>query len=263
MDSLMPLFTGAEAVAAEAAAKLVAMQSGSLQVKRKDLLDIVTEADLASEAIVVSGLRRLTPNAGFLAEESGASGGTNGALWIIDPLDGTINYACGLPWFSVTLAYQADGEVRLGLINAPKVGLTAHFVQGQIATVDGRPARVSETRSLADAVVSVVLTSHFSREEVRQTAAIIERLGSVARGVRIVVSGAFEMALVASGSLDAFVSLKADVVSHAAAMPLIRAGGGQVTTLAGQPSTNEHVEKIASNGWIHDELLSHLRETLQ
>ena len=249
-------------MAAEAAAKLVEMQSGSLRTERKDLLDIVTEADLASEAIVISGLKRLTPDAAFLAEESGASGSGNGKRWIIDPLDGTINYARGLPWFSVTIAYEVDGEVRLGLVNAPKTGLSARYVQGEIATVDGFPARVSETRSLSDAVISVVLTSHFSREDVRRTARIVEHLGSVARGVRIVVSGAFEMALVASGRLDGFISLAADIVSHAAATPLIRAGGGQVTTLAGHPCKMGDSDKIASNGLIHDELLSNLRDAL-
>ena len=70
------------------------------------------------------------------------------------------------------------------------------------------------------------------------------------------------MALVASGRLDGFVSLAADIVSHAAAMPLIRAGGGEVTTLAGLPCKVENMEKIASNGLIHDELLSNLREAL-
>ena len=143
-----------------------------------------------------------------MAEESGASGNASSERWIIDPLDGTINYARGLPWFSVTMAYEIDGEVTLGLVNAPKSGLTARYVRGEAATIDGISARVSETRSLSDAVISVVLTSHFSRDEVRRTARIIERLGTVARGVRIVVSGAFEMAMVASGRLDGFVSLR-------------------------------------------------------
>jgi fructose-1,6-bisphosphatase/inositol monophosphatase family enzyme len=239
MLDLATLLTGAEAVVAEAAAKLVAMQVTPLRAERKDLLDIVTEADLASEAIVVAGLKKLTPDAGFLAEESGASHGANGARWIIDPLDGTINYARGLPWFSVTVAYDVDGEAQLGLINAPKAGLTARYLAGAGATINGVPARVSTTQSLSDAVISVILTSHFTRDEVQRTARVVERLGTVARGVRIVVSGALEMALVASGRLDGFVSLTADVVSHAAGMPLVRAGGGEVPTLAGAPCRND------------------------
>jgi fructose-1,6-bisphosphatase/inositol monophosphatase family enzyme len=260
MRDLTDLLRGTEAVVAEAAAKLVAMQGGPLRTERKDLLDIVTEADLAAEEIVIAGLKRLTPDAGFLAEEGGITQGRNGAQWIIDPLDGTINYARGLPWFSVTVAYHEDGEVRLGVTEAPVMGLTARYVAGHLATVDDKPARVSDTRSLSDAVVSVILTSHFSPDEVRRTAAVIGRLGNVVRGVRIVISGALEMALVASGRLDAFVSLKADVVSHAAATPLVRAGGGRVTRVDGGDSRIDDLEKIASNGHIHEELLAHLRE---
>jgi myo-inositol-1(or 4)-monophosphatase len=117
---------------------------------------------------------------------------------------------------------------------------------------------VSATTRLADAVVSVVLTSHFSAEEVRRTSEVIRRLGDRARRVRIIVSGALEMSWVAAGCLDAFVSLKADIVSHAAAMPLVRAAGGCVTTLSGEDSTDEALDKIVSNGSIHAELLEAL-----
>ena len=263
MHDLTKLLAGAEAVVAEAAARLVEMQHGPLRAQRKDLLDVVTEADHAAEEIVVTGLQRLTPDAGILAEERGATAGRNGAQWIIDPIDGTVNYASGLPWFSVSVAYEADGEVRLGLFDAPSARIYGRYVEGRVATVDGKPTRVSQTRTLSDAVISVILTSHFSPEEVRKAAAIIGHLGSTVRGVRIVVSGALELALVASGRLDAFVSLKADVVSHAAATPLVRAGGGRVTRLDGTDSRIDDLEKIASNGLIHDELLAELREALK
>ncbi len=260
---LLALLRGAEAVVAEAAAKLVSMQAAPLRTERKDLLDVVTEADLAAEEIVVAGLMRLTPNASILAEERGAVGAITGDRWIIDPLDGTVNFASGLPWFSVTVAYESAGEVQVGLVHAPKAGVIARFVRGQLATVDGAPARVKPTTSLSDAVISVCLTSHFSPDEVRRTSAIVERLASVARGVRIVVSGGLELSLVAAGRMDGFVSIKADVVSHAAAMQLVKAGGGRVTTLAGRDSSVDDLEKIATNGLIHEELLAQLRDVLR
>lgn len=259
---LPALLRGAEAVVAEAAAKLVSMQSSPLRTERKDLLDVVTEADLAAEEIVVSGLMKLTPHASILAEERGAVEGAHGDRWIIDPLDGTVNFASGMPWFSVTVAFEADGAIQLGLVHAPKANVLSRYIRGQLATVDGDPAKVKQTRSLSDAVISVCLTSHFSPDEVRRTSAIVERLASVARGVRIVVSGAFEMSMVAAGRMDGFVSIKADVVSHAAGMELIKAGGGRVTTLAGVDSKVDDLEKIASNGLIHDELLAQLRDAL-
>ena len=156
-----------------------------------------------------------------------------------------------------------DGVIVVGAVNAPKAGVIARYVRGSLATIDGMPARVRPTRALADAVVSVCLTSHFSAQEVRRTAAIIARLGSVARGVRVVVSGALELSLVAGGRLDGFVSIKADAVSHAAAMQLVLAGGGRVTTLEGRDAGVDDLEKIASNGLIHDELLAELRAAVR
>jgi fructose-1,6-bisphosphatase/inositol monophosphatase family enzyme len=264
VSDLIQLLRGAESVVAEAAAKLVAMQSQSsgLRTERKDLLDVVTEADLAAEEIVVAGLMKLTPRASILAEERGAVGAANADRWIIDPLDGTVNFASGLPWFSVTVAYEAGGEIQLGIVNAPKANLQSRYARGQLATVDGQPARVKTTRSVSDAVISVCLTSHFSPDDVRRTSAIVERLASVARGVRIVVSGAFEMSQVAAGRMDGFVSLKADVVSHAAGMALVRAGGGRVSTLNGRDAKIDDLERIVTNGLIHDELLEHINAAL-
>jgi len=249
------ILAGAEAIAAQAAEALRAMQGGDLQVNRKALRDVVTGADLASEQIVIDGIRALTPDAAIFSEEAGASGPENGKLWIVDPLDGTVNYASGLPWFSVTMAYQEGGKTRAGVVHAPVVGVLARYAEGGIATVNGRDARVSTCASLSDAVVSIVLTSHFTDEEVTRTAEAVRRLGSKARGVRIIVSGGLEMSLVADAQLDAFVSLKADAVSHAAAIPLVRVAGGRVTRLDGRDSTDNDPEKIASNGAIHDELL--------
>ena len=249
------ILAGAQAIAADAASALSAMQRNPLGVSRKSLRDVVTEADLASEELVIRGIRALTPNAAILSEEAGASGPCGGTRWIVDPLDGTVNYAAGLPWFSVTLAYQEDGVTRVGVTHAPAVNVLALYAEGSVATVNGRTARVSRRDALADAVVSIVLTSHFTDAEVARTADAVRRLGGKVRGVRIIVSGGLEMTLVADGQLDAFVSLKADAVSHAAAMPLVRAAGGRVTRLDGRDASDDDVERVASNGLIHDALL--------
>jgi myo-inositol-1(or 4)-monophosphatase len=255
MTDYETLLSQTEIVVRQATARLMALRGSALAVQRKQLRDVVTEADLQSEDIIVTGLQRLTPGAAILAEERGSSAGERDGRWIIDPLDGTVNYASGLPWFSATVAYQEGGETQLGFIHAPAMDLTARFVRGGLATINDRPVAVSGTRSLADATVSVILTSHFTAAEVRRAAEIVARLGERVRGVRILVSGAIEMMLVAAGQLDGFVSLKADAVSHAGAMPLVRAAGGVVTTTSGRRSTDDNREKIASNGHIHEELL--------
>ncbi|MFC7396414.1 inositol monophosphatase family protein [Chelatococcus sp. GCM10030263] len=259
MPDFDALMTGAEAVARRAADLLVTMQHTPLGVSRKERHDVVTDADLASERLVIAGLRALTPEAAILSEEAGLSGPAGPFRWIVDPLDGTVNYACGLPWFSVTMAYQEHGRTILGITHAPLAGVLARYTRDGLASVNDVPAQVTGTRSLADAVVSVVLTSHFSPDEIARTTAVVRRLAEATRGVRIVVSGGLELSLVAAGRLDAFVSLKADVVSHAAAIPLVRAAGGQVTTVAGHDAGDEDLEKIASNGLIHDELLAAIR----
>jgi myo-inositol-1(or 4)-monophosphatase len=259
MTDLLQLLDQAEAVVRTAGATLTRMQGGSLRTERKELRDVVTEADLAAEEIVVQGLRRLTPNAAILAEERGSTAGTDGGRWIIDPLDGTVNYASGLPWFSVTIAYEVAGVVQVGLTHAPAAPLDARFVRDRVATVDGVPARVRPTASLSDAVLAICLTSHFNEQHTRETCAVIGRLARTTRGVRVVVSGAFEMALVASGRLDAFINLKGDAVSHATGSALVRAAGGRVTTLDGADAGVDDGVKIASNGAIHEALLDQIR----
>ena len=254
------ILRGAAAIAAEAGATLLRLQQAPRDVRRKELRDVVTDADLAAERVVLDGIRRLTPSAAILSEEAGASAGAgDDERWIVDPLDGTVNYAAGLPWFSVVLAYQRGGGTRAGVVHAPSMGFVATWCEGEGALVDGRRAAVSSTASVADAVVSVVLTSHFGPEEVARTAAAIRRLGERARGVRVIVSGGLEMGLVAAERLDAFVSLKADVVSHAAAMPLLRAAGGRITRLDGSEADDESPVRVASNGHVHAELLDVLR----
>lgn len=256
MSRYPELLKSAEAIARSAAALLVSMRERRLVVSRKEGLDVVTEADLASERLIIDSLRSLTPEAVILSEEAGLTGPQGDARWIVDPLDGTVNYAAGLPWFSVTMAYQEHGQTQVGLTLAPIAGLFASYVKGAGALIDGRRPKVSGTKSLADSVVSIMLTSHFSAEEVERTAMIIRRLGGVARGVRVIVSGAIELSLVASGRMDAFVSIKADAVSHAAGMAFVHAAGGRVTALDGGDADVESWQKIASNGLIHDELLS-------
>lgn len=260
MTDLIELMGAAEAAVGRACDLIRAMRQGELETVRKERLDIVTAADLAAEKLLMAELGRLTPGAVILSEEAQV-GKADAAIgraptWIIDPVDGTVNYACGLPWYSVTVAYQEDGRTVLGLIDAPEAGLKGRYVAGEHALVNGRPVRATRTAALSDAVVSVVLAAHFAPEIEERTIAILRRLARDARGVRIIISGAYEMALVAAGQLDGFVNLGADLFSHAAAMPLVRAAGGRVTTLDGTDATDSDRQRVTSNGPIHEALLA-------
>lgn len=251
-----------ESAVDSAAALLQKMQRAPLTSTRKEFNDIVTVADLAAEALLVEQLLHLDPSASVLAEEGFSTADDRRPRWIIDPLDGTVNYARGLPWYGVSVAYEDTHGVALGLLNAPTAGLKTCYVRGSLATVNGVSARVTETGSLEDAVVSICLTSHFSDADVRRTMSVIEGLALTTRGVRVIVSGALETALVAAGRLDAFISLKSDIVSHAATLPLVRAAGGSVTKVDGSDASLDDVEKIASNGRIHGALLDCVRSAI-
>src|SRR5437763_2443473 len=130
---LMALMRGAEPVVAEAAAMLVAMQRAPRATSRKELRDIVTDADLAAERIVIDGLRALTPGAAILSEERGCSGGASASRWIIDPLDGTVNYAVVLPCCSVSAAYLGGGEALVGLLASPLADFRVLHVRRALA----------------------------------------------------------------------------------------------------------------------------------
>lgn len=123
---------------------------------------------------MIEGLRALAPAASILSEEAGAIEGAGDARWIIDPLDGTVNFAAGLPWFSVTIAYQERGETLLGMTRAPAMPLAATWTRSGRAEVDSAPARVSPVARLADAVVSIVITSHSDAATISRAVAIID-----------------------------------------------------------------------------------------
>ena len=134
MTDLRALLQGADVVAARAAAEIVEMQRRDIDVTRKEHLDVVTAADLASGEARHRGPAGPHAEAAILSEEAGERGPADGPRWIVDPLDGTVNYAAGLPWFSVTLAYQEGGRTRLGITRAPALPLLAHYLEGGPAT---------------------------------------------------------------------------------------------------------------------------------
>jgi fructose-1,6-bisphosphatase/inositol monophosphatase family enzyme len=245
----------AERLVGDAAALLMTHRFQPLLTRGKTGNDIVTSADLASERLLIRGIRRIDPTARILTEEAGLLDGEGPRDWIVDPLDGTINFATGLPWFSVTLAIRQNHDVLLGIVEAPAVPLRAYAVAGGGAFVDGRPAQVSAVSRLRDAVVSVVLSSDFTADETARTLDLVAALKRCTRGIRIVISGALELALVASGALDAFVTIRRDRVSHEGAIPIVVAGGGSATDWAGR-AIGPDCPKLVSNGWIHDEILA-------
>jgi len=246
----------------------VAKKAGDIQLScksktystaRKNHYDIVTEVDLACEREIISEIRSRFPQHGFKSEEMDTSTDKSAEKtwqWIIDPLDGTINYAAGLPFYSVSLALQKKGVTELGVIYAAEFGDMYVSIRGHGAFGNNIPLQVSSKGDLSNSVLSFMLTSHYSNEETEKIFQLVKALSPHVRGLRLLVSQALELAYVASGRLEGHVCVKSRGFSAAAGTLLVREAGGQVTDLAGNEFGNTSRNLVASCGSLHEKILT-------
>ncbi|HTY76421.1 MAG TPA: inositol monophosphatase family protein [Candidatus Bathyarchaeia archaeon] len=221
--------------------------------------NLVTEMDRQAEALCVDHIRRAFPDHAILAEEGGARPGSESHRWIIDPLDGTTNYAHGMPHFAVSIALEVEGRVALGVIFDPSRDECFTAVRGDGAFLNGRALRVSETPTLDESLLSTGYPYEIRRvhaNNLAEHAAFMLRC----RSVREMGSAAINLALVAAGRLDAFWELALGPWDVAAGCLLVEEAGGRVTDPAGRPVSLAAPSVVASNGRIHDEMLRTLRQ---
>jgi myo-inositol-1(or 4)-monophosphatase len=166
-------------------------------VAYKGARDIVTEVDHASEALIRDGLARTFPADAFFGEESGRDATVAARVWVCDPVDGTINYANGLPFFCVSLALVQDGRPVVGVVHDPLRRETFTAVTGGPALLDGRPVRVSVKQRLSDVVMALTVGG-------RAPARRIARVRHEIRVSRTMGSAALSLVYVANGRFDAF-----------------------------------------------------------
>jgi myo-inositol-1(or 4)-monophosphatase len=232
-------------------------------VRYKGLRDIVTDADDAAQAAILEQLRRHYPGHAVLAEEGPHDLDLAGPTptWVVDPLDGTTNYARRFPIFSVAIALVQGGEGRLGVIYDPLRREAFYAERGGGAFVQrgrGRPAplRVSDTGSLSEALVGV----DWARDpDLRAaTLAALARVATRCRTVRATGSAALGLVYVAAGWLDAYFHFMLQPWDVAAAAVIIAEAGGVVTTPAGQPWRLGMGQVAASNGRLHAEVVGAL-----
>ena len=187
-------------------------------------IDIVTRADQAAEALVKERLLGARPEDGMVGEEGDDLGGTSGVVWIVDPIDGTVNYLYGLPHFAVSIAAEVDGEVVAGVVVAPGLDLEYVATLGGGATCNGRPIRPRATVPLGERLVG----TGFSYEQPARAreATYISRLLPRVRDLRRLGSCALDLCAVASGTLDAYVEEGPHIWDHAAAGLVVLEAGG-------------------------------------
>ena len=229
----------------------------------------VTETDTAAEALIISRLKAYFPDHRILAEEEGFVGiqpdGEDDArvpdqpMWVVDPIDGTNNFAHGFPHFSVSLALQVEGDAVVGVIYNPLLEEVFAATAGGGFTLNGEPARVSSVDRLEDAF----LAAGFPYD--RRTAADnnVERLDHFLRrsqGVRRAGSAALDLAHVACGRFDGYFEIRLSPWDVGAGVLLVREAGGRVTDFDNNPHGLSGDTILASNGHIHDEMLHVIRE---
>lgn len=214
--------------------------------------DLVTVADRASERLIVEYLRNDFPDAHILGEEGGVYEGTSQERWIIDPLDGTTNYAHGYPLFCISIAYERGGEVLAGVIYAPLMNELFTAQRGKGALRNGEPIHVSEIPSLAEAM----LVTGFKPYDYETNAPYFAKASHIAQAVRRDGSAALDLAYTAMGRFDGFWEFDLAPWDMAAGMLLVREAGGVVTATDGSPFALAGRSILANNGRIHEELRS-------
>jgi myo-inositol-1(or 4)-monophosphatase len=226
--------------------------SRDFQVSKKGPINLVTEADVAAEQIIVNRIREAFPNHQVLAEEQGAIEGDADFRWLIDPLDGTTNYAHGYPMFCVSIGLEVKGEVELGVIYNPVSRELFTARRGQGAYLNDVRIQVSEVETLVDSLL--VTGFSYDRDEIQKNLRLFEKVMMEARAVRRDGSAAMDMCAVACGRFDGFWEISLQPWDVAAGKVIVEEAGGCVTAFDGSPCTVYDRELLASNGRLHQAL---------
>ncbi len=230
-----------------------------INISMKGDINLVTEADLASEKMIIERIKSYYPKHSILAEESGNAVvyGDSTWKWIIDPLDGTTNFAHGYPCFCVTIALEHEGKIVLGVTYDPTRNELFAAEKGQGATLNNKSIRVSETDNIGNSLICTGFPYDFKQKE--NFARHLTDFLLQSRGVRRDGSAAIDMAYVACGRFDGFWEEGLNAWDVAAGVLMIEEAGGSVTYYDGSPFSVYAPPICASNGLIHTEMLKILR----
>lgn len=243
--------------AREAGAILQDYAARGFQIENKGRINLVTEADLASERHITQLIGSHFPSHRILAEEGGASGhpGEDNYVWIIDPLDGTTNYSHGFPCYAVSIGIELHGKAVAGVIYDPTRDELFAAERGAGATLNGNKIRVSAVDHLERALV-VSGFPYDVRERMEEYLPAWREFLKHTQGVRRLGAAAIDMCCVASGRMDGFWENGLNPWDTAAGWVIIEEAGGRVTKLDGSPFDNYSASLLCTNGAIHDQMLA-------
>lgn len=245
------------------AAQLLAARGGDLEVAYKDArANLVTVADTRSQAAITRVLLSAFPDHAVDGEEGRAGPPDATDVWYVDPLDGTTNFAHGMPFYCVSIALRSAGSTALGVVYDPVHDEMFTAVSGKGAFLNGQSCLVSGTAAVGRAVV-VAQAQTSAPSEIHAYAELVERLMLVSGGVRSFGSPALALCAIACGRLDAYCEHAMDAWDILAGQLILAEAGGTLTTFSGAPHASvRRADVVASNGLIHAELITALKGLL-
>ena len=214
------------------------LESARIEIK-SDGKGLVTKADTEAEDLIISELRRINPNYEFLAEESGEQTGGNAGRWIIDPLDGTSNFAHGLPFFAVSIGFEATrgkSDLELGVVYNPVLNEMFSAQKGRGAFLNGKKLSMSSKTSVDQGMVATGFYYH-KGAKLHEAIEIFERVHQNVSCVRRMGSAAMDLAYLAAGRFDAFWERGLSPWDVAAGVLIIQEAGGTLSQFDGSPYT--------------------------
>jgi myo-inositol-1(or 4)-monophosphatase len=242
-------------VAHKAGALLMQKIDQSIEINYKGDINLVTEADKMSENLIIAAIRQSFPDHGILSEESPSILDGSSMRWIIDPLDGTTNYAHGYPVFCVSIALEKDGVVMLGVIYDPTRQDTFTAVRGSGAYLNGKRLAVSATPDLNRSLLATGFPYDI-RESKENNLNYFTVLAKEVQAIRRAGAAALDIAYVAAGRFDGFWELKLQPWDMAAGCLMIEEAGGKITDIMGSPWSILSPNILVSNGRIHEQMIA-------
>ena len=240
-------------------AAVLQKHSGHLAyIHKKSAIDLVTEADTQSEAAILNTLKSHFPNHTIVAEESGLNAGDGEAKWIVDPLDGTTNYAHNLGLYAISIAFALHGRLALGIVLSPVSRELFTAVAGGGACLNDKPIRVSTVSALDESLLVTGFPYNLKAclPELMQR---FENCLTAGQGMRRLGSAALDLCYVACGRFEGFWEQNLKPWDTAACVLIAQEAGAVVTDFANQPFDVDKNEILATNGHIHQQMLSLLR----
>jgi myo-inositol-1(or 4)-monophosphatase len=230
----------------------------TVETKLGQETNLVTEIDKKSEELIIGMIRKKHPGHDFLAEESGSHDRKSEYRWIIDPLDGTLNFTHGVPMYSVSIAVEHRGEIIAGVVYEPNLGDLFTAEKGKGALLNGKPIHVSKVDRLIESML-VTGFPYTIRDNPDNAVQHFVNMLMKAQAIRRLGSAAVDLSYVACGRFEGFWEVSLSPWDMAAGVLLVQEAGGRFTDFSGNASSVYGKQVLATNGLVHEALVEILK----